>query len=176
MKTIIFKSLEYQLLSLDVVSSRLSASIVRGEYDIDTLLSEVETSESITVKENGSIIGVYNGYTNLLALSVHTDSISVELINVDIQTQIDAISQTQTEQGEAISNLGDEVSALTPYEETQRAYYGETEKTFYNAPAGNVSVFFDNYNGPYSVSRVEDRLIVSFNRLDKETDVTISIQ
>lgn len=109
MKTVIFKTNEYELKSLDVISSRFSASIERGEYDIDTLLNEVETSESITVKENGETIGVYNGYTELLALSVHSDDVSVEIINRDIQMQIDNISGEVKEQATAIENLDKKV-------------------------------------------------------------------
>lgn len=183
MKTVIFKTKEYQLLSFDVISSRFSASLVRGEYDVDTLLNEVETSESITVKEDGETIGVYNGYTELLALSVHAEDISVEIINRDIQMQIDAISQAQTEQGQEIDSLENNINVLennvanlTPYEETKKAYFGEHEKTFYNVPEGNVLVFFDNYNGTYSIERVGNRLTVSFDTLEHETNVTISIQ
>lgn len=109
MKTVIFKTNEYELKSLDVIPSRFSASIERGEYDIDTLLNEVETSESIIVKEDGETIGVYNGYTELLALSVHTDDISVEIINRDIQMQIDTISGEVQEQATAIENLDKKV-------------------------------------------------------------------
>ena len=105
MKTVIFKTNEYELKSVDVISSRFSASLERGKYDIDSLLNEVETSESITVKENGETIGVYNGYTELLALSVHADDISVEIINRDIQMQIDAISGEGQKQATAIENL-----------------------------------------------------------------------
>lgn len=68
------------------------------------------------------------------------------------------------------------VSDITPYTETKTAYYGEKEKTFYNVPSGNVSVYFSNYNGNYAVSRVADRLTVSFDTLTDATDVTISIQ
>lgn len=109
MKTVIFKTNEYELKSLDVISSRFSVSLERNEYDIDTLLSEIETSESITVKEDDEIIGVYNGYAELLALSVHTDDISVEIINKDIQMQIDAISGEVQEQATAIENLDKKV-------------------------------------------------------------------
>lgn len=68
------------------------------------------------------------------------------------------------------------VNDITPYKETKQAYYGESEKTFYDAPEGNTSVFFDNYNGSYSVSRVQNRLVVSFYTLTEATSITISIQ
>ena len=67
-------------------------------------------------------------------------------------------------------------SELVPYIETKTGYYGESEKVFYDAPAGNTSVFFDNYNGPYSVNRVQNRLTVSFDALTETTNITISIQ
>jgi len=77
---------------------------------------------------------------------------------------------------EHIDQLGKQIESVTPYKETKTAYYGESEKTFYDVPDGNVSVFFDRYNGAYSVNRVGNRLIVSFNTLERETNITISIQ
>ena len=68
------------------------------------------------------------------------------------------------------------ISAITPYTETKTAYYGEKEKTFYDVPNGRVSVYFTNYGGDYSISRVCDRLTVSFDTLTEQTDITISIQ
>lgn len=68
------------------------------------------------------------------------------------------------------------VQNLTPYTETKIGYYDETEKTFYGVPGGNVTVFFDNYSGDYSVSRREDRLTISFDRLTAQTNITISIK
>lgn len=67
-------------------------------------------------------------------------------------------------------------SDITPYTETKIGYYGESEKVFYDAPQGNTSVFFDNYNGSYSVDRIQNRLIVSFDALADTTNITISIQ
>lgn len=75
-----------------------------------------------------------------------------------------------------VDDTSNRVTSITPYTDTKTAYYGDTSITFYDAPQGNVSVFFDGYNGAYSVSRVENRLSVSFDTLDKQTQVTISIQ
>lgn len=75
-----------------------------------------------------------------------------------------------------VDDTSNKVEQITPYTESKTAYYGDTSITFYDAPQGNVSVFFDGYNGAYSVSRVENRLSVSFGALDKQTQVTISIQ
>ena len=74
-----------------------------------------------------------------------------------------------------IAGCRQNIEEVTPYTKSLRAYYRETEKVFYNVPEGNVTVFFDNYSGAYSVKRIEDRLIVSFDALEQETKITISI-
>lgn len=68
------------------------------------------------------------------------------------------------------------VDAITPYVETKTAYYGEKEKTFYGVPSGNVSIFFDNYSGEYTVTRNWIGVTVSFPTLEKETSITIMVQ
>ena len=75
-----------------------------------------------------------------------------------------------------IAGTRQNISAITPYTETKTAYYGESEKTFYDVPDGNVSVYFTDYDGDYSVSRVSGRLTISFDTLTEQTDITISIQ
>lgn len=68
--------------------------------------------------------------------------------------------------------LRKEINAITPYKETKTAYIGDTEVTFYNAPSGNLTVFFDK---PYTVERLADRIIVSFEELEEVTEITISV-
>lgn len=75
-----------------------------------------------------------------------------------------------------VDDTSNRVTAITPYTETKTAYYGEKEKTFYNVPNGMLNVYFTNYGGDYSVSRVSDILTVSFDTLTEQTDITISIQ
>ena len=75
-----------------------------------------------------------------------------------------------------VDDTSNRVTAITPYTETKTAYYGESEKTFYDVPDGNVSVYFTDYDGDYSVSRVSGRLTISFDTLTEQTDITISIQ
>lgn len=74
-----------------------------------------------------------------------------------------------------IAGVRQGVEAVTPYKETKTAYYGEEIKIFYNVPDGNISVFFSNYNGIYTVDKVGSDLIISFEALAQETDITISI-
>ena len=66
--------------------------------------------------------------------------------------------------------------APMPYEATQTAYYGESEKVFYGVPQGNITVFWDNYNGDYSVERISDRIVVSFDVLTDNATISIMIQ
>lgn len=73
-----------------------------------------------------------------------------------------------------ISNLSSRISAITPYTQTKKGYYGETEKVFYGVPQGNVTVFCDAEN---TYSRIEDRLIVKFtDALTDTVDITIMVQ
>lgn len=75
-----------------------------------------------------------------------------------------------------ISQVNSKVNDITPYEETKKAFYGEIEKVFYNVPEGNTTIFFDNYDGEYEVSRIENRLTVIFaDRLKDMTNVTVMV-
>lgn len=75
-----------------------------------------------------------------------------------------------------VSQVSAQVNDITPYEDTKKAYYGETEKVFYNVPNGNVTVFFDNYDGEYEIIRIENRLTVKFpERLSDMTNITIMV-
>ena len=69
------------------------------------------------------------------------------------------------------------IEEITPYTATQTAYYGESEKVFYGVPQGNITVFWDNYNGDYSVQRIEDTVMVSFDTLTvAEATISIMVQ
>ena len=87
-----------------------------------------------------------------------------------LQSQKNLVPQTTK-----VDDTANKVTQITPYTETKTAYYNEKEKTFYNVPSGNVTVYFSNYEGNYSVSRISDRLTVSFDTLTEQTDITISI-
>lgn len=76
-----------------------------------------------------------------------------------------------------LNDLNNKVNYLTPYEETKKAYYGENEKVFYNVPEGNLTVFFDNYDGEYEIERILDRLTITFpERLKDMTNITIKVE
>lgn len=65
------------------------------------------------------------------------------------------------------------IKTLTPYTETKIGYYGETEKTFYNVPDGNVTVYGLS---EYTMDRVSNNITLAFDALTKQTNITISIQ
>ena len=73
----------------------------------------------------------------------------------------------------ALSNLNNRITAITPYEQTKTAYYGEVEKVFYGVPNGVLTVHMD---GEYTVERIEDRAYVRFERLDGTKEITIMVQ
>ena len=168
------------LFSPNISASRFQVSIAKDDYTLDEILSEVSQSESITMLEDEEVTGIYNGYNNLIAVSVYPSgesyTVNIELENSDIQAQIDALTQTVNNVQQVQEQQASAIEELTPYTDTKTAYYGETSKTFYGVPEGNVTVFFDNYNGAYTTSREEDRLTVSFDTLEAETNITISIQ
>lgn len=89
---------------------------------------------------------------------------------------IDTLSNNKLYTDADIAGVRKSVSDVTPYTETKTAYYDESEKTFYNVPEGNVTVFFDNYSGDYSVKRIMDRVIVSFEKMKERSIITISVK
>ena len=100
----------------------------------------------------------------------------VENLENLVNSLINTINNSKFYTDADIAGVRKNVGDITPYTETKTAYYGETEKVFYNVPKGITLVIFGNYNGAYSVNYVEGRLIVSFDALTQETDITISIQ
>ncbi len=99
----------------------------------------------------------------------------VEILEKNFNSLIKKLNNDKFYEDADIAGVRQNVSDITPYKQTLTAYYGETEKTFYNVPGGNVTVYFDNYDGVYSLDKIEDRLIVSFDALEHETQITISI-
>ena len=64
------------------------------------------------------------------------------------------------------------VSEITPWTATKQAYIDDTEIQFFDVPQGNLSVFIDV---PFEVSRDENTVVITFDPLEKVTEVTITI-
>lgn len=104
-----------------------------------------------------------------------TDTERIDLLEKRLNALINKINNDKFYSDAEVNGVRKATSDITPYTETKTAYYNETEKVFYNVPDGRVSVYFDDYNGAYSVNRIQNRLIVSFDALTAPTDITISI-
>ena len=166
-------------------ASNLQFNVDKGLNTFDQIIEDADGNDIIEIYEDDEKVATYTGYAAFFCASYVKDqgTVSIELLNSDMQSQINSIDETLggvseslQNQSELVDGLREDVNAITPYTETKAAYFNESEKTFYNVPEGNVSVFFDNYNGPYSIKRIENRLIVSFDVLRKGTNITISIQ
>lgn len=188
MRTIKFHTTEYQLVDHEnVMPSGIQATLLKEDHTVEEIAEDATGAEEIKVYEDETLVATYTGYTDMRAISMYGHEegmvVSVELDNHDVYSQlnnmaedISAIEEVQDAHTNNLSELNQEVAELTPYVETKIGYYGETEKTFYNVPEGRVSVFFSDYNGSYSINRIEDRLTVSFDALEEATNITISIQ
>ena len=90
------------------------------------------------------------------------------LVNYLVKT----INKDKFYTGTDISGVRQNISEITPYIETKTAYIGDTEVVFFPPNIGNVTVYFDK---PYTMEKLSDRIIISFDELEEVTEVTISI-
>ena len=101
---------------------------------------------------------------------IHEDIHEVEVTKEDGETY------TEWEYHEYVCNLDeyavDAIQKLIPYTETKTAYIDDTSVIFYNIPQGNLTVYFPY---EYTVEKLSDRVIISFEALEEVTDITISI-
>ena len=125
--------------------------------------------------DDGNEVADYSAFTFEYRQNEYTDAedVIVYPVGSDAPLAPSALSRLNSK----VNRLSSQVADITPFTETKTAYYGETEKTFYGVPDGNTSVFFDKYSGGYSVSRTEDRLIISFDEtIIEATNVTVMVQ
>ena len=89
------------------------------------------------------------------------------LVNDFIQAQKNQVVNTAK-----TDDNSNNIKTLTPYTETKIGYFGETEKTFYNVPEGNVTIYGLS---EYTMDRVSNNITLSFDALTEQTNITISI-
>lgn len=168
----------YDLVGSNAYSGRFQATIEKGEHTYDSIIEDTLDAEEIIIYDDeDEVKGIYTDYTKRIAITIQSDNyISIELQNTDFERRLQELNDSVALQQTSIDNLNSQVSDLTPYVDSQKAYFSESEKTFYNVPEGNISVFFDNYNGDYSINRVSDRVTVSFDPLEQETTITIKVE
>jgi len=127
MKTIKFHTKEYELVGNNVSLSHFQATIVKGENTFDEIIEDVSDVTEIKILENGETVAVYNGYNERLAVSIYeNNNISVELINSDIQSQLNALAASITSvknnvqtQDAAIEDLAGTVDGLADSQDAQ---------------------------------------------------------
>jgi len=165
---------KYPIKSFSTFQTQLGNTAVRIVGDVPTAENGFEI-----VDENDNVIGDMSEYTFLYReddtckeyTKVAEEQIPTEsFASGDVPvTPYDVLSRR-------ISAVNSRVTDITPYEQTRTAYYGENEKIFYGVPDGVLTVTFDNYDGRYTVSRTEDRVTISFPRLEDKTNITIMVQ
>lgn len=118
MKTILFGSARYDLVdNVNVHGTRLQATIYKGEQSVEQISANtVGVSEIKVYDEEQSLLGVYNGYTERVAISLYQvdghDVVSIELENSDVASKVDELSSAADLQAGAIEGLAEEISAI----------------------------------------------------------------
>ena len=188
MRYIQFNDIKYSLVDHEnVLAASFQATLLKEDYSVEDIAEDATSAEEIKIYEDDDLVATYIGYTDMRAISMYENEkemvVSVELDNQDVYSQLNNLAQEISDIEEVqdahtnnLSELNEEIEALTPYTETKTAYFNESEKTFYGVPEGNVSVFFDNYNGDYSIKRISNRVTISFDTLAQATNITISVK
>lgn len=120
-----FMTTSYELASHENVSpTRLQATLVKGDHTVEGILAELEGTTTVTITENDEVVAVYNGYEAVLAVTVilnqlidvptqtYADTVSVELVNTDIEAQIANLQSTQAAHSNAIEANYNAIASL----------------------------------------------------------------
>lgn len=127
MKTILFGSAKYDLVdNVNVHGTRFQATIYKGEQSVEQIAANtVGVAEIKVYDEEQSLLGVYNGYTERVAISLYQvdghDVVSIELENSDVSSKVAELVDAVDTQAVAIDDIAGSVSALNESQETQDA-------------------------------------------------------
>ncbi len=125
MKTILFGSARYDLVdNVNVHGTRLQATIYKGEQSVEQIAANtVGVAEIKVYDEEQSLLGVYNGYTERVAISLYQvnghDVVSVELENSDVASKVEELSVNAEAQAAAITDVADEIASLADSQAVQ---------------------------------------------------------
>lgn len=186
MKKIKLKNNLYVLTNeINRTSSHLQFNVDKGENLFDDVIRDADGNDVIDVFEDEEKIATYNGYSTLfVACYVKTeDSISIELINEDIQSQIDTIDRNVEDMGEnmqsQINGVRNDVENITPIVLVKDAYIEDTSITFTDVPSGAVSVDTRDTEGnqiDYDMHREGNSITLAFEPLKYVTTITLTIR
>lgn len=99
----------------------------------------------------------------------------INKLKAQVKNLQESFLQAQKNQTPITAKVDDSASKiveLTPYTETKIAYIDDTEIMFTDVPNGNLSIFgIDNF----SMTKDNDRLVLTFEPLEEVTEITISI-
>ena len=133
MRTVKFNSTEYTLVDHEnVLSSSFQATILKEDYSVEDITEEATGAEEIKVYDGDTLLGVYDGYVDRIAISLYTakdaDVVSVELQNADVMAQLDSLTASVeaqatviSSQDAAITDLASEVAVLDETQASQDA-------------------------------------------------------
>lgn len=133
MKSIVFGSARYDLVDdINVSATRLQATIYKGESSVEQIAENTTGVEEIKVYDGDTLLGVYDGYVDRIAISLYTakgaDVVSVELQNADVMAQIDSLTESVEAQAgiitthdAAISDFATEIDVLDETQASQDA-------------------------------------------------------
>lgn len=128
MRYIKFNTTSFPLASVENVSiSRLQATILKTEeVTVENVIDAIADLETVSIYQEDELVGVYNGYTDLIATVVRANqaidnqgttatTISVELLNHDIQSQIndlsDSVTAVQSSQASIVNDINGKLDA-----------------------------------------------------------------
>lgn len=127
MKTILFGSAKYDLVdNINVHGNRLQATIYKANNSVEQIAENTTGVSEIKVYgDDQSLLGIYNGYTERVAVSLYQvdghDVVSVELESADITAHVAELSDAVDTQSMAIDDLAASVTTLNETQETQDA-------------------------------------------------------
>lgn len=148
---------------------------------------EVDDSENPFIGWSVAKICCYKVYTSKVRITPYPEPVIEEIDGEEVEVIPDDVPEEEIEYKTVISGytpyvdsrllehidqLGKQVETVTPYKATKTAYIGDTEITFFTEVTGNLTIYFPY---EYTVERLTDRIIITFEPLEEVTDITISI-
>ena len=125
MKTIKFGSASYNLVDdINVHGTRLQATIYKAANTVEQIAENTTGVAEIKVfDENDSLLGVYDGYTERVAISLYkvgdADVVSVELEHADTASKVAELVDAVDTQAAAITDVASEIASLADSQTVQ---------------------------------------------------------